>query len=133
MSRAARVAAAVVAVLVLAWLGLSLRNVRLEERGGAAAGRLAAPGNAVRAQEDFRRVRLLNPDPQPDVARAVVLLQTGRPARAIALLEVVLRREPDNARVWRTLFEVTAERDSARAQRALAALRRLDPLNFERR
>ncbi len=133
MSIASRAGAVVVAVLVLAWLGLSLRDVRLEERGGEAAGRLSVPGNAERAEADFRGARLLNPDSGPDLARAVVLLQLGRPERAVALVEDVVRREPENARAWRTLYEVTRESDPARAERALATLRRLDPLTYDRR
>ncbi len=133
MSRASRAGAVVVAVLVLAWLGLSLRDVRLEERGGAAAGQLSVPGNAERAEADFRRAQLLNPDSGPDLARAVVLLQLDRPDRAVALVEDVVRSEPENTRAWRTLYEITRERDPARAEQALATLRRLDPLTYDRR
>ncbi len=131
-STAARVAAAVVALVVLAWLGLAFRNVRLEERGGRAAGALSQTANAARAERDFRAAGLLNPDTQPDLARAVVLVQLDRPERAVAVVEDVLRREPENARAWRTLLDLTSERDPGRAAEALAALRRLDPLTYAR-
>jgi hypothetical protein len=133
VSIASRVGAVVVAVLVLAWLGLMLRDVRLEDRGVKAAGRLSVPGNTERAEADLRAAQLLNPDAGPDLARAVLLLQLDQPERAVALVEDVVRREPESTRAWRTLYELTRERDPARAERALATLRRLDPLTYDRR
>jgi hypothetical protein len=47
----------------------------------------------------------------------------------VALLEDVLRREPDNLTAWRVLMLLSPDA----AGRALAAQRRLDPVNVRRR
>ena len=114
---AARVAVAVVAVLALVWLGAMERSVRLQATGGEAA---------------LRDARLLNPDTTPDVRRAFLYQGTGRPEEAAALLESVLRREPENLDAWGLLYAFTRERDPATARRALSARERLDPLGATR-
>ena len=123
-----RAAVAAVAVVLLAWLGVMERDARLQARGVAAAGRLDVPGSAARADAAFRDARLLNPDTAPDVARALVLQARGRRGAAVALLEAVVRREPENVSAWGVLYAVARDADPAAARRALAARRRLDPL-----
>ena len=129
----ARVAVAAVAVAVLAALGLSERNARLQAEGVAAAGQLRIAGNAASAAADLRAARLLNPDTAPDVNRAVVLRAQGKTRTAIALLDDVLRREPDNIRAWALLSQVAPRDDRAVARRVAAARRRLDPLGARAR
>jgi predicted Zn-dependent protease len=114
----------VLAVAVLAWLGVMERAVRLQASGAAAAQR----GDVAAAEADFRAARLLNPDSLPDVRRAFLYEGSGRPADAARVLEGVLRREPDNLEAWGLLYVFTRERDPASARRALEARRRLDPL-----
>ena len=126
---AARIAVAVVAVVALAWLGVMERDRRLYERGVATAGHLRTAAEIMRAEADLRAARLLNPDPAPDLQRALVLRFAGRDAAATALLEDVLRREPDNRSAWGGVLALTADRDPALAARARGALRRLDPIN----
>src|SRR5688572_4301475 len=99
------------------------RDARLQARGVEAAGRLDVPGNAARAEAAFRDARLLTPDTAPDVGRALVLQARGRSAAAAALLEDVVRREPDNLTAWGVLYEVARSRDADAARRALAARR----------
>lgn len=119
----ARVTVAAVAVAVLAWLGVVERGVRLQAGvpGAAAAGDLAG------AEADLRAARFLNPDAGPDLRRAVLYQGSGREAEAVALLEAVLRREPDNLPAWGLLRTFAGQRDPAAARRALEARRRLDP------
>ncbi len=117
----ARVAVALLAVVVLAWLGILYRDQRL------VAGALEAPSPA-QAESDLRRGRLLNPDTGPDALRSVLLAGTGQRARALAMLEGVLRREPENLYAWSALLSLSRGRDPANTHRALAAQRRLDPL-----
>jgi hypothetical protein len=119
-----RVAVAVVAVLVIAWLGVMERDERLLQRGVKAS----SAGQAARAERAFRDARLLNPDSAPDVLRSFLYAGTDRREEAQALTEEVLRREPDNLTAWVVLMRV----DPRSAQRALAARRRLDPVNARR-
>ena len=126
---AARAAVAVVAVLVLGWLGVMERNLRLEQRGTAALRSKGEPAVLARAETDLRRANLLNPATGPDLTRALVRRARGRTDASVALLEDVLRREPDNLTAWRVLGLLSPEA----AGRALAAQRRLDPVNARRR
>jgi predicted Zn-dependent protease len=121
----ARAGIAVVAVLVLAWLGLIESDVRLEARGTELS---AVPGNLARADADLRAAQRLNPDTGPEFKRAFLYVGAGRPVDAAAILEGILRREPDNLAAWGALFNVARGRDATAAERALAARRRLDPL-----
>ena len=127
-----RAALAVVAVLAIGWLGVQERDTRLQERGVAASGRLSEPGNVVRAEKAFRDARRFNLDTTPDVGLALVYHAREQRARATALLEEVLRREPDNLTAWAVLYNVSHGHDEARARRALAARARLDPLSARR-
>ena len=133
MSRAARVAVAVLAVLVLAWLGVSERATRLTAEAAALSERLEDPGAAARAESALRDARFLNPDTQPDIALAFVAFFRNDEERAVGLIEDVVRREPENLSAWRLLLDLAGEDDPATARRARAALRRLDPVNFARR
>ena len=120
-----RVALAVVAVLVIAWLGVMERDLRLQESGTAAL----EAGELDRAGRDLRGARLLNPDPAPDVSLALVQQARGDQAGAQAAIEAVVREEPDNLLAWATLALLTRGVDDAAAERAAQARERLDPLN----
>jgi hypothetical protein len=130
---AARVAVAVVAVAVIAWLAVMERNVRLQARAVQTSDHLVVPGNAASAEAAFRDARLLNPDTAPDLGRAYVYQARGRRADAAALLSDIVRREPDNLIAWGVLHSLTRRSDPATARRALAAQARLDPLAARRR
>jgi hypothetical protein len=119
---------AVTAVLVLAWLGVMERDTRLEVRGTAALGSKGDPAALARAETDLRRANLLNPGTGPDVSRALVRRARGRTVQSVALVEDVLRREPDNVTAWRVLMVLSPDS----AGRSLAAQRRLDPVNAPR-
>lgn len=127
-----RVIVALLAVAVLAWLAVMERNERLIARGVATAGQLDTPADVARAEADLRAARLLNPTTTPDFNRAVLYAGADRPREAAALLQDVVRREPDNRIAWGILYAFTRDRDPAAARRALDALRRLDPLAARR-
>jgi hypothetical protein len=129
----ARAAVGLVAVILLAWLGVMERDAYLQSRAVDAAGRLDVPGNAERAAADFRAARLLNPDTAPDVGLALLHQSAGRRVQAAALLEDVLRREPENLTAWGLLYNVARGADPATARRAFDARRRLDPIRARRR
>jgi predicted Zn-dependent protease len=119
-----RVIVAVVAVAVIGWLGVMERDTRLLASGGKAAGQR----DFTRAESDFHAARALSQDTTPDLRRAFLYQAGGRADEAVALLEDVVRREPDNLPAWGLLLTFTRERDPATADRARAAIRRLDPL-----
>ncbi len=124
---------AVVAVGVVGWLVVQERDARLYERGIAAGGRLDDPATVARAEDDLRAARLLSPDRTPDVGRALILWTSGRAAAARALLEDVVRAEPDNLSAWTALGWVNAGRDVELERRVDAEMTRLDPLTGARR
>jgi hypothetical protein len=124
----ARIAVAVLAVLVHAWLGVMERDVRLQARAADKSRHGATPAELRSAAADLRRATLLNPDATPDLARAVVENARGDRAGAIALVARVVAREPDNLLAWQVLALYARGRDPAALGRALAARRRLDPL-----
>jgi len=117
----ARVVLVTVAAVVLAWLGVMERDHRLFIRGAGAS-------TFARADSDLRASGLLNPDSQSDLFRAFRLKYAGRWQEAVAMVERVLRREPDNLYAWNALVMVAQGRDPAAVLRARAAARRLDPL-----
>jgi hypothetical protein len=125
----ARAVIAVAAALVLAWLGVMERDVRLEARGSAALRSKGDPAVLARAETDLRRANLLNPGTSADVSRALVRQARGRTNQSVALMEDVVRREPDNVMAWRVLAVLSP----GSARRSLAVQRRLDPLNAPRR
>jgi hypothetical protein len=108
------------------------RDAHLLARGVETSGRIEDRRDFERADDAFRGARLLNPDTEPDIGRALLYKLGRRHDEAEAVVEDVLRREPDNLTAWAVLFEFTRERDPATARRALAARARLDPVNARR-
>lgn len=121
-----RVAVVAAAVVVLAWLAVMERDWRLQTRAVAESG-TPPISNAFR---DFRAARFLNPDAAPDTLLGLLYAVHGQRPRGIATLEHVVRREPDNLFAQGQLYSISRGHDDAVAARALAALRRLDPLDF---
>jgi len=108
----------VLAVLVIAWVGVLLRDLEVGKDAVASrdAGRL----------ED---VRVLDPSRYWDQVRAGVLLLDGDAEAAAAQAEQLVRAEPDNAVAWSVLGAATRRTDPGRAAEATRALRRLNPLS----
>jgi hypothetical protein len=129
----ARLAVAVVALVAIGWLAVTERDVRLYDRGIAAGGGLDDPQTIARAEDDLEAARLLSPDRTPDIGRSLILWTVGRAPEARALLEDVVRAEPDNLSAWTALSWVNDGRDHALERRVAAEMRRLDPLNAGRR
>ena len=114
----ARVLLGVLAVLVIAWVGVLLRDLEVGKDAVASrdAGRL----------ED---ARVLDPSLYWDQVRAGVLLLNGDAYAAAAQAEQLVRAEPDNAVAWSVLRAATRRTDPNRAAEATRALRRLNPLS----
>jgi Tetratricopeptide repeat len=123
---------AVVAIALIGWLAVMERDTRLYDRGIAAGGQLDDPATVARAEADLKAARALNPDRTPDVGRALILWSAGRPADARAVLEDVVRDEPDNLSAWTALAWVGDGDDPRLGRRVAAQLRRLDPLTESR-
>jgi predicted Zn-dependent protease len=122
-----RVALAALALLVLAYLSVGLRNVVLAERGE----RLAAlpdptAGQVDEAERMLERARLLDPDTRPLLVEGRLLAGQGREGGR-ALLERAVAREPDNVLAWSVLAVVTREADPERSRAARARTRELSP------
>ena len=128
----ARVCVAVVAVVVIAWLGVMERDTRLLASGVEAVKPGSGAAELARAESDLRAARLLNADTAPDVNRALLHRARGEEERAAATLEDVLAREPDNLVAWAVLGLLARGRAEATVRRAEAAQRRLDPVNASR-
>ena len=124
---AARVAAVAVAVVVLAWLGLMTRDTHLAARGAAALEPGASAATLAAAESDLEAARTLNPDQQPSIDLALLRRARGDVPGAIATIQGVVRREPDNLVAWGVL-SVLARGRPALVREAFAARARLDPL-----
>ena len=123
----ARAAVAAVALLVLAYLAVGLRNVVLAERGERLAALLDPTAAQVDEAEDLlERARLLDPDTRPLVVEGRLLTARGDD-EGPALLERAVEREPDNVLAWSVLALAMHEADPARSREALARMRELSP------
>ena len=127
---AARLLIAVAAVLALAWLGLALREFGLSERGERlAANPDATPAQIEEAEDALEDARFLNPDTRPLLVEGSLLAAHGgrRAREGIELLELAVRREPDNLVAWGVLADATRRLDPARSRAARRRALRLSP------
>lgn len=130
-----RVLVGVVAVAVLLWVGVLLRDQRL---GNPAADRLVKhPGlsaSEVEASADrVRRARLLDPDPTWDLKLSTGYRVQRRPRQALAVSLAAARREPANLDLWSVVYPAGLEVDPPAARLAVAEIGRHNPLTLRRR
>jgi predicted Zn-dependent protease len=123
-----RVALGALALLVLAYLSLGLRNVVLSDR----AERIAAledpsPSQVEDAERMLEDARLLDPDTRPLLVEGGLLAARGSGEEGRRLVERAVAREPDNVLAWSVLAAVTREADPARSRVARARMRELSP------
>jgi Flp pilus assembly protein TadD len=123
---AVRVGLVIVAAAAIVWLALGFRASRLEARGIDLATRpkpLVAP--SLRALID---AEANNADSRPFLLQGELFIFAGQPRRAIAPLEEVVRREPQNFEGWRLLANAAASSgDKGLAARAAARATALSP------
>jgi predicted Zn-dependent protease len=125
-----RVLLAVCAALVLAWVGVLVRDHYVGQSGAEKLlfDTKLSEGEFQSNLAKLEDARFLNPSTTPELARAEYYLFRGRPRAAARVVEDLLRSEPENADAWRLLWRATRDTDPARAREAAAALRRLNPL-----
>jgi Tetratricopeptide repeat len=128
-----RYALVAVALLVAAWLVLSFRATDLAADGRAVVERAQSGGVSAaevrRGLDQLRQSRRLSVDQDQLVDEAALLASAGQVQEGIAAVERVVADEPENLRAWAFLYVVSlAAREPERAERALAAVRELDPL-----
>jgi hypothetical protein len=126
VTRAApRIALVLAALVVVAWLAVMERNTRLEANSLNAAGR----HQIAKALHDAHQAGVLNPDTAPTLRRALIYFTQGNGQAARAALNSVLSKEPDNLQAWSGVLALSRQGDPAGTRRALAAIKRLDPLD----
>jgi hypothetical protein len=121
---------ALVSALVIAWLGVQLRNQAIIDRvSPVLIGDPDLPRGRFEADLDrLADARLLNPDPTWRINSAIALLPRD-PGRAAVDAEQAVRDEPDNATAWRVLLGTVTGRDPRRSREARREVLRLDPLS----
>jgi hypothetical protein len=124
---------ALVAVLVLGWLGVLYRDERVAR---TASDKIfyespLPPAEYERQLNRLRDARLLDPDRSWQLLQVRYMLLYGQPRRAIEAAERFVRKEPDNLEGWVLLFNAARELDSDRAREAAAQIRRLNPLSTQ--
>jgi cytochrome c-type biogenesis protein CcmH/NrfG len=132
-----RFALVAVALVAVAWLGLSLRATRLEADGQelvqAGQRQPLGPAEVSEGLDILRRAQRFNEDSAPRLAEAALLAGAGRHDEAIAAAERVVEDEPDNLEGWVVLYlGGAATENRSLATRALRAISRLNPQLAER-
>ena len=126
----ARVPLALLAVLVLAWVGVLTRNHALAHDAALRAffGPKLSAAERDRDLERLEDAQLLDPNAYWRVARVNYLLLDGDRRRAARAAESLVRDEPENIFAWSALLQATRRSDPGRAAEAAAEMRRLNPL-----
>jgi hypothetical protein len=126
-----------VALLVLAWLALSLRAFHQEAEGREVLdhAQLGHIGDAEvsRGLDALRRARSFNADAEPLLAEVQLLVAAGRDREAAAVAKRLVAQEPDDLEGWIALsLAATVTHDRALRARALREVKRLNPQLGER-
>jgi hypothetical protein len=126
--RFSRIVVALVAVLVLAWSAVLLRDERIARQAEHRFRSDPEMSDAAlaRVTEQFEDAELLNPGTPWTLVRANVLLLRDKP-EAVRVADEILENEPDNLGAWVVVAKATDGRDDARYAQALAEIRRLNP------
>jgi hypothetical protein len=127
-ARLPRAALALIAILLIAWFGVLVRN---QVVGHAAIGRIVDAGSMSEsewrsAMDDLRSAELLDPSTTWRVGRANYLVLRN-PREALSVANSVVRREPDNLGAWAVVLKASEGLDAARHARAEREMKRLNP------
>ena len=127
---AGRVALFAVAAAVLVWLAVSLGDVHSLDSATRVTQSKTVPSHAriQQALRDASHAGRLHPgDTAPMLVEANLLYEDGRPRAAAAVLEKVIRKEPQNRDAWHNLAIVAFGFDKRLSQMAGARFLQLDP------
>jgi hypothetical protein len=127
---AARIFLTAAAVVVLAWVGVALRDAIVLQHAGDVLFRTPPPSQAQfdRALKQMKDSDFLNPDPTGKIDRARFLLLHGDAKGALTLADQVVADEPDNLAAWSVVYQAGQKVYPARADAAVVAITRLDPV-----
>lgn len=125
----ARAALVVIAVVVLAWVAVLLRDFRVGRDAEASLNRRGlSEEQRTRGLDRLEDAELLNPDVDPKIARGSKALIFGRLGEAARIGSELVSEEPENLQGWAILQFSTRESDPALSRRAAVQVKRLDPL-----
>jgi cytochrome c-type biogenesis protein CcmH/NrfG len=124
-----RAVVVVLAILVVAWLAVSYRDADSIDSGAYLAGRAGAtPAQLADGVKDVRSAGTLNPSRTDRLGvEAALEARRGHQAAAAALLEELVRHEPDARDAWFLLAQMYRTQNPRRAAEARAQFKRLDP------
>jgi len=101
------------------WLFLGWRASHFEARAIAVATHNPTPPRVAASLQELRDAEANNADTRPLLLQGELFLLAGQPKRAVAPLQEVVRREPENFDGWRLLASA-ADLSRNRSLQALA-------------
>jgi hypothetical protein len=127
---ALRLALLSLALVVLGWLALGMRAVRLEDQASAVidrarAGQPVSAADVQQAESRLRSARELSPDLGPILKRGELQEALGHKPEAHLIARAAAIDEPDNLQAW--FLAWAAAPDDRAHEYALTQLRRLNP------
>ena len=114
-----RIGLVAVAVAAMIWLFLGWRASHFEARAIAVATHNPTPPRVAASLQQLRDAEANNADTRPLLLQGELFLLAGQPKRAVAPLQEVVRREPENFDGWRLLASA-ADLSGNRSLQALA-------------
>jgi tetratricopeptide (TPR) repeat protein len=127
---AQRAAIVAVAIVATAWLLVSYGNSRqIRDVQVVAANVKASPAQLESALRKLESGQSLDPSRGTEALsyEASLEIRLHRFPEALRALDQIVKREPDTAEAWFLIAQLNQTSDPARAARAQAELRRLDP------
>lgn len=124
-----RVVLAVVALLIVAWLTILLRDILLIRRVNEIAGKPhPTPGQIREGISAARDSALLNPNQHlPLLSQAVLYEAAHDTAGMIRIYREMVNAEPKDADIWYLLATTARQADPRLSAAALARIHKLDP------
>ena len=121
---------ALIAVLVLAWVGVLARNYEIGKDPAVRAffGPKLSKAERQRDLDRLDDAQLLDPNAYWRIARANYYILEGAGDEAARAAEQLVREEPQNVFTWSTLLQATRTSDPERAREAAREIRQLNPL-----